>query len=244
MLQAQLIQPLLLQLLGPAEELSSLLPLSASLISLELQKPLLSCISKAAMEQDKFSTKREIISNGIHSNTNVSDSNSNSDFYSNSIIAGHNEDSSNEYVPLLKPTENDNITDKVHNFGSTSTDIIRNSEDDLNGNINDDPGSSKSRIEELQRKIDILDENYNSDYINANVNPIDNLNILSLMVIRDWTKKTDTDQWKVYSFGKYRLYMHAVNEKYTLLLCTTMEYPSMLAISRLDNASKILFNKL
>lgn len=222
MLQAQMIQQLLLKLLEPAPELTSVLPISVSLISLDRQKPLLSCISKAAMEQDKLDKEN---------NDSVNDLNQQPNLDSSARVE------SNEHMSLLNPTD---LGNDINNYSSNIRENDNNNSADSNDLL-----SAKSRIDELQRQIDLMNENYNSDYINANVNPIDNLNILSLMVVREWKQDSrDNNIWKVYSFGKYRLFMYYVNEKYTLLLCTTMDYPSIIAISRLKDVSSILSKRI
>lgn len=187
-----------------------------------MQKPLLSCISKAAMEQDK---------------SDRDDSGNVADFDQQLNLDSGVRLESNEHMPLLNSGD---LGNDVNNYNSN----IRDS-DNINSAGSSDPTSAKSRIDELQRQIDIMNENYNSDYINANVNPIDNLNILSLLVVREWKQNTgDNNAWKVYSFGKYRLFMYYVNDKYTLLLCTTMDYPSIIAVSRLKDLSRILSKKI
>lgn len=220
MLQSQLLQPLLLQLLESCPELTDILPLSASLISLDLQKPFLSCVSKLAVEQDVWRVNKDTRLPNEYSNDGVR-------FVANT-----------ETTALLKSTEHNNVT-----FGSTNRNSVGGQEVDPHDSQNEQD-SGRSRIEELQREIDNLDENYDSDYINVNVNPIDDLNITSLMVARDWNQRTANEVWKVYMFGKYRLYMYSVNEKYALLLCTTLNYPSMIAISRLKCVCEKLSKKI
>lgn len=199
MLNALVIQPLLLQLLTPVGELTPFVPLSVSLISLDLQKPLLSCLSKQGIEQERQLNSQKALDG------------------SDDIDAP-----AGESVPLLQ--------NQHGMYGGSSENVAAE--------------EGKLRIAKLQREIDELDDNYDADYINANVNPVDNLNILSLMVIRDWNNKNDNEDWKVYSFGRYRIYMYSVNVRYALMLCTNEEYPSSIAISRMQGVSKILSSKL
>ncbi|TID14994.1 hypothetical protein CANINC_004665 [Pichia inconspicua] len=222
MLQSLPIQQLLVQLLEPIPQLTPSIPLSASLISLKLRKPLLSCISKTALDHnDNFIT------------------NSNDFSASKTLDHGNNTYFVNETSPLLR----DNSTDALINRSKTPTYLGETGRNN-SGNSNNVIASAKSRIDELQKEIDNLEENYDSDYINANINPIDNLNILSLLVIRDWKNKTDAENWKVYSFYKYRLYMHYVNDEFTLLFCTIEDFPSSVAIAKLEAVSNILRSKL
>lgn len=134
MLNALVIQPLLLQLLTPVGELTPFVPLSVSLISLDLQKPLLSCLSKQGIEQERQVNSQKALGG------------------SDDIDAP-----AGESVPLLQ--------NQHGMYGGSSENVA--------------VEEGKLRIAKLQREIDELDDNYDADYINANVNPVDNLNILS-----------------------------------------------------------------
>lgn len=247
MLQSTKLQQLLLQLLEPCSLLTPLLPLSVSLISLESQKQLLSCICKAAIDQD----------NGNMFNNNNDNKNNNNDLTflngKDTTISGD----TTEIMPLLKSQGNDTFgsiinNNNIDNNDSLADKTISNLPTNINSKMENEfqnnqnmIKSTQLRIEELQQQLDKMDENYDSDYINANVNPIDNLNILSLMVIRDWNQRTDiNNKWKVYLFGNYRLYFYEINEKYAIILCTTVKYPSKLAISRLESVCTLLSTKL
>lgn len=239
MLQSTKLQQLLLQLLEPCTLLTPLLPLSVSLISLESQKQLLSCVCKAAIDQD-------------NDNNNI---NNESTFLNgqDTTISGD----MTENVPLLKSHGNDTFGSIINNNNGDNNDGLKdktnlNIPTNINSNMENEfqsnqikIKSTQLRIEELQQQLDKMDENFDFDYINANVNPIDNLNILSLLVIRDWNQRIDSNnKWKVYLFGHYRLYMYEINEKYAILLCTTVKYPSKLAISRLESVCSLLSTKL
>lgn len=229
MLQSLLIQQLILQLLEPVPQLTPVLPLSVSLISVRLGKPLLSCISKAALDQDNSIRASSGDLKDIHA-----------------VHHGHDTYFVNEATPLLHQKESSKGAESINRSKSPMylADAGRSSSGGYSGEPADDPSSAMTKIDELQREIDNLEENYDSDYIDANVNPVDNLNILFLLVMKDWTQRQEKENWKVYSFNKYRLYMHYVNEEYTLLFCTTEEFPSAIAISKLEAVSKILSAKL
>ncbi|KAG0684084.1 hypothetical protein C6P40_003506 [Pichia californica] len=251
MLQSTKLQPLLLQLLEPCPELSPVLPLSVSLISLESQKQLLSCICKPAIDQDN--NENGIIGNNNFSDTTLMSAHLLSQGQDTTLIADTTETMpllqshySNTFGNVGNATTTTTATIPTATISSTANNNIGNISNNSNGNLdNGKLSSAQVRIEELQQQLDKMDENYDSDYINANVNPIDNLNILSLLVIRDWNQRTDiNNKWQVYSFGNYRLYMHEINNNYALLLCTTAKYPSALAVARLDGICTILSNKL
>ena len=218
MLQSLLVQPLLVQILEPCPQLTSILPLSASLISVSLQKPLLSCISKAGVEQDKL--LNSTLSENGKLLSNIFTDEFNGEQYTFNM---------NEQTPLLNNKDSNNINSNNHY-------------NDQNNNKN------SSKINDLKREISLIDENYNSDYINANVNPVDNLDILSLTVLKEWTQRSTEDKtismWKVYEFGKYRLYMGEVNKDYSLLLCAKKDYPSAIAIARLTRMCEIVSKRL
>lgn len=250
MLQSTSLQPLLLQLLEPCPELTESLPLSASLISLASQKPLLSCISKTAMEQDKTSHEPP-------RSVEAGDSTFAQNHPGNTTtLLGD----MNETLPLLQSQYNTtfgstanssgNMNTTAYNLNGSTNNIGANGissnmrEGAGSGDESDSKLSPQYRIEELQQQLDKMDETYDPDYINANVNPVDNLNILSLMVIREWGQRSEGTRWQVYSFGSYRLYIHEVSERYALLLCTSSTYPSALAVSRLSSLCSILSNKL
>lgn len=153
----------------------------------------------------------------------------------------------NESTPLLGRNDSNGNNGSNGGINRSKSPLYT---DEINGNgvepidSNMSLALAKTRLDELQKEIDNLEENYDSDYIDANVNPIDNLNILSLLVIRDWSQRQEKDNWKVYSFNKYRLYMYHVNDDYTLLLCSTEDFPAAIAISKLDDVAKILSSKL
>ena len=158
----------------------------------------------------------------------------------------------NETLPLLQSQYNTTFGSTTNSSSGNTTSTMQN----LNGGSNvregansgsvegDNKLSPQYRIEELQQQLDKMDETYDPDYINANVNPVDNLNILSLMVIREWGQRPEGTQWQVYSFGSYRLYIHEISDQYALLLCTSSTYPSALAVSRLGSLCSTLSNKL
>lgn len=243
MLQSTSLQPLLLQLLEPCPELTESLPLSASLISLESQKPLLSCISKTAVEQDKRAHEPVTCTEGNDTTFLQGQGNT-------TIVQGD----TTETMPLLQSQYNTTFGSTAHSSGNTTTALNNSKAIGSNNGEGSGSGSGSAegdsklspqyRIEELQAQLDKMDETYDPDYINANVNPVDNLNILSLMVLRDWKQRAEGTQWQVYSFGSYRLYIHEANDRYALLLCTSAKYPSALAVSRLDSLCSILANKL
>jgi hypothetical protein len=235
MLNSQKIQPLLLQLLEPCPQLTHQLPLSASLVSLSLQKPLLSCVSKAAVEQDKAENHAVASLDNIGEMALGSEGEFNyhstpqSQSQSQPQSAASRADT--EHTPLLNHMGNSD--------GKGNTEMI------------------SAKIDTLQRQIDLIDENYDVDYINANVNPIDNLDIITLMVIKEWNQNQNQNQqselaenksgvgaWKVYEFGKYRLYMGLVNKDYTILLCTPREYPAAIAVSKTVSVCQILSEKI
>lgn len=226
MLQSLPIQQLFIQLLEPVPQLTPSIPLSASLISLKLGKPLLSCISKAALDNDEsFVTTPN-------------------DFKASQTMShGNNTYFVNESTPLLGDNPNDALINRSKSPGYLD-ESRRSNSGGIGGDNNNGTTHAKSRIDELQREIENLDENYDSDYIDANVNPIDNLNILSLLVIKDWNSRNELEEWKVYSFYKYRLYMYYVNEEYTLLFCTNGDFPAAIAIAKLEAVSKILKSKV
>jgi hypothetical protein len=230
MLNSQKIQPLLLQLLEPCPQLTHQLPLSASLVSLSLQKPLLSCVSKAAVEQDKAEN---------HAVTSL-------DNIGEMALASEGEfnyHSAPQSQSLSQPQSAASRADTEHT-------PLLNHMGSIDGQGNTEMISAK--IDTLQRQIDLIDENYDVDYINANVNPIDNLDIITLMVIKEWNQNQNQNQnqqsevgaWKVYEFGKYRLYMGLVNKDYTILLCTPREYPAAIAVSKTVSVCQILSEKI
>ncbi|ODV86399.1 hypothetical protein CANARDRAFT_27620 [[Candida] arabinofermentans NRRL YB-2248] len=113
-------------------------------------------------------------------------------------------------------------------------------------NITSDQGFNRATID---GEGDDADE-YDSDYINANINPRDNLKIISLLSIKSWNERLIQQQgannngrnnnWLVIQSNNFYMCLYKVTDEYLLLLCCESEYPKGLALKKLENLSKAL----
>ncbi|QPG76183.1 hypothetical protein FOA43_003569 [Brettanomyces nanus] len=111
---------------------------------------------------------------------------------------------------------------------------------------NGKPSTSSQKLEQLQKKINDFEDNFDSNYINANVNPSDNLNIISILALRQFQERKTSgvpcamEPWMVFTTNEYISYLYQVNDEYAVLFCCDSSYPKGFAIKRLKKLCKYL----
>ncbi|KAF6009911.1 hypothetical protein HII12_003457 [Brettanomyces bruxellensis] len=228
MLQSKNISKVLVQLLQPNPEVSTSLPISISLVSLSTSQPLISCIS------DLYKKK-------MVSRTNAKKIQQDEEL--RSIISN---EQTNEDVSVLDS--------EISAFRSTGGDEYTNSKGQPGANRNANGESKKteplSKIEQIQKQIDYLETHFDGNYINANVDPSDNLSIISILCFKEFKSRKHSnmagvaDPWMIISFSDYLAFIYEINDQYALLLCCDSGYPKGFSIKRLENASKFLKSQL
>jgi len=227
MLQSKNISKVLVQLLQPNPEVSTSLPISISLVSLSTSQPLISCIS------DLY--KRKMVSR-----TNAKKIQQDEEL--RSIISN---EQTNEDVSILDS--------EISAFHSAADDYANNKGQlGSNGDYNGESKKTEplSKIEQIQKQIDYLDNHFDSNYINANVDPSDNLSIISILCFKEFKSRKHsniagaTDPWMILSFSNYLAFIYEINDQYALLQCCDSGYPKGFGIKRLENASAFLRSQL
>lgn len=156
--------------------------------------------------------------------------------------------------PLLSfISKNYNNQDKIDNdINDTSTLPVDSENDTILQNLTNQTVTSrelklqnkKSKVELLQEQLHDMDDQYSNDYINANINPSDNLKILALLAIKNWNTIPHENCWQVYRFQNYHLFMYGIDTNYAILLCCECKYPVGLALSRLKSLCEYLKGSL
>lgn len=212
MLQASNIGKLLVQLLDPTPEVTSSLPISASLVSFETGQPLISCVSE--LYKKKVASKTRAKQLEEDEEIKSIESAINSSYDTTSIKPGNG---SSESGPLTT--------------GST----VKLSKNDSNEHAR--------KTELLKKKIEYLDENFDSNYINANMDPSDNISILSILAVKKFKNRNTNDQWMIMDCSGYAAFLYQVDESYGVLLCCDGDYPKGFAIRKLGNLCKYFKSK-
>ncbi|VEU23350.1 DEKNAAC104571 [Brettanomyces naardenensis] len=210
MLQSRNLSKVLIQLLQPTPEVSSSIPISISLLSLETGQPLITCISQLYKQKGKHSQgSGEQDVSETNGTLGVDALNTDSDI-------------TNGTLSETAPTQQEDLNE----------DILEN-----------EPGK---RLQQLQRKIDYLETNFDSNYIDANLDPSDNLNIISILSLREYNERKLSgvpcadDPWMVLACNDCTSFLYKVNDQYMVLLCCDPKYPKGFAIKRLEKLCKYL----
>lgn len=106
-----------------------------------------------------------------------------------------------------------------------------------------DADDSAARIRQLQTQIDEMEEKADTNYINASQSPSDNMSIVSILAMKQYTARAETGEttpWMMQKCNEYLLFLYEVNQDYMVIMCCEDGYRAGFAIKRLEKLCRYL----
>ncbi|GMG20302.1 unnamed protein product [Ambrosiozyma monospora] len=224
MINSTRLSKVLSQLLTPTPEITDSSPYSVSLLSIPRDRALLTASNISVVKRTSRATSH----------------------LSPSSSRQHLSNGNGKYGDLLQ------FSSSANYYGSAETVSSVGSNKHSNASVVSVSDPLKSNDVKLMKEyLAVLKQNQTSDltsnYVNMNINPTDDLNMIAQAALRIWNANiaTNSNPWLVAQMETgTMLYFYKVNEEFVLLMACDSNYPKGFAIKKLQVLSQFLADKL